>query len=184
MAVLRPNLKGRRILAVQNGLASFFKRPFGEVEDLLIAIGNDMDSLCNIHQMENLSQAKGYGGQEARWQVLIREFAVNSMWHEGIEIRGFYDLAEFFYNDIRLGGSVVELLFRLDGYGLTGQQAIDVAAIRSEKPGEGKCVSEEQYYKRREILDHWFFDKLRHLDIEVFKYYENMVEEIDRGVST
>lgn len=184
MAVLRPNLKGRRILAVQNGLASFFKRPFGEVEDLLIAIGNDMDSLCNIHQMENLSQAKGYGGQEARWQVLIREFAVNSMWHEGIEIRGFYDQAEFFYNDIRLGGSVVELLFRLDGYGLTGQQAIDVAAIRSEKPGEGKCVSEEQYYKRREILDHWFFDKLRHLDIEVFKYYENMVEEIDRGVST
>lgn len=184
MVVLKPNLKGRRILAVQNGLASFFKRPFGEVEDLLIAIGSKMDSLCSIHQMENLSQAKGYGGQEARWQVLIREFVTNSLWHEGVEIRGPHNQAEFFYNDIRLGGSVVELLFRLDGHGLAGQQAIDVAAIRPEKPGEGKIVSEEEYYKRREVLDHWFFERLRHIDTEVFKFYEKMVEEIDRGVST
>lgn len=184
MVVLKPNLKGRRILAVQNGLASFFKRPFGEVEDLLIAIGNKMDSMCSIHQMENLSQARGFGGQEARWQVLIREFVTHSLWHEGVEIRGPYDQAEFFYNDIRLGGSVVELLFRLDGHGLAGQQALDVAAIRSEKPGEGKCVSEEEYYKRREVLDHWFFDKLRLHDSEVFRCYEKMVEEIDRGVGT
>ena len=178
LVVLRPNLNGRRILAVQNGMPRLLEVPYKETNELFSAIGKRMDYFCSIHQMEKLSQAGGYGGLSAPWENTIVSLGDNLLWSNKFEIRGSAQRPSFFFGEIRLGCSVVELLFRLNGSGLSEQEFIDLSAAMKEKPATSEMVDSDDYAERLSNgLSNLFFGHLELIDSEVFRFYKGKEKE-------
>ncbi len=170
LIVLKPNLFGRRILAVQKGMTALFREPVAETEELFNAIGGRMDLLCNVHEMDLLSKSSGYGGAVAPWQALLKRFVNNLLRNEKLVFRTDYKSPTVLFGEVRLGCSIVEILFRLSGCGLENSKYQELK-LALESPPKSECVD---YSDKLEALGEIFYRNVEHVDAELFNYFKGI----------
>jgi hypothetical protein len=173
LVVLKPNLYGRRILAVQKGMTALFREPVSETEDLFNAIGGRMDLLCNVHEMDLLSKSSGYGGALAPWQTLLNRFVSNLVRNETLVFRTECNSPVFLFGEVRLGCSIVEILFRLSGCGLENDQYQELK-LALESPPESECVD---YLDKLGALGGMFDKIVEHVDLELYRHFKLVERE-------
>ena len=146
---LIPNLNGRRIEFIQSGMPQILKSPRSDTESLLSSVGDQLDLICDFHQIKELEDKDTETRMTPKWERLLSGIALNLLKHPDLK---FNDKTGCFsFREIRLGQSLCEILCRLAGLGINKKEANSLTSALNKKPSSP--VNDDQYKTRLSKID-------------------------------
>ena len=146
---LIPNLNGRRIEFIQSGMPQILKSPRSDTETVLSSVGDQLDLICDFHQIKELESKDTETRKTPKWERLLRGIARNLLKHPDLKLND--KTGCFSFREVRLGQSLCEILCRLAGLGINKKEANSLTSALNKKPSAP--VDDDKYKTRLSKID-------------------------------